>query len=285
MKNALRLLSLLLALLLLTACGAATPAATETTFAPVSTTATTSAEPQPTTIKNIIVIIGDGMGDAQIDVGELGMGKTYVFRDWQRTHSNTNSLDASGRATKVTDSAAGGTTLATVLDENILKVIVVIALPCVAIFLAFSKGLGKDGSQMKEYPPVKVAVISLIIGLLIGFYDGLIGPGTGTFLILLFCGILGMDMLKAGGCAKIANLASNVASVLVVLRGGQIVFAVAIPAMLAAMLGNWMGSRIAIKGGAKRIRSVIYVVLALLFVRIIGDLLGFSVSDLGKLVG
>ena len=113
MKISLRLLSLLLALLLLTACGAATPAATETTFAPVSTTATTSAEPQPTTIKNIIVIIGDGMGDAQIDVGELGMGKTYVFRDWQRTHSNTNSLDASGHATKVTDSAAGGTALAT----------------------------------------------------------------------------------------------------------------------------------------------------------------------------
>ena len=179
--------------------------------------------------------------------------------------------------------ASGGTTLATVLDENILKIIVVIALPCVAIFLAFSKGLGKDGSQMKDYPPVKVAVISLIIGLLIGFYDGLIGPGTGTFLILLFCGILGMDMLKAGGCAKIANLASNVASVLVVLRGGQIVYAVAIPAMAAAMAGNWVGSRIAIKGGAKRIRSVIYVVLALLFVRIIGDLLGFSVSDLAKL--
>jgi len=179
--------------------------------------------------------------------------------------------------------AAGGTTLATVLDENILKLIVLIALPCVAIFLAMSKGLGKDGSQMKEYSKTTVAAISLAIGLAIGFYDGLIGPGTGTFLILLFCGILGMDMLKAGGCAKIANLASNVASVLVVLRGGQIVYAVAIPAMLAAMLGNWMGSRIAIKGGAKRIRSVIYVVLVLLFIRIIGDLLGFSVSDLGKL--
>ena len=73
MKISMRLLSLLLALLLLTACGAATPAATETTTTPVSTTATTSAEPQPTTIKNIIVIIGDGMGDAQIEVGELGI--------------------------------------------------------------------------------------------------------------------------------------------------------------------------------------------------------------------
>lgn len=113
MKNTLRILSLLLAVLLLTACGAtAAPSSTEGTE-PIVTTTAAPTEPQPATIKNIIIIIGDGMGDAQIEVGELGMDKTFVFRDWQRTHSNTNSLDASGRATKVTDSAAGGTALAT----------------------------------------------------------------------------------------------------------------------------------------------------------------------------
>ena len=112
MKKTIRILSLLLVLLFLTACSEA-PASTS---APVETTAvptTVAAEPQPATIKNIIIIIGDGMGDAQIEVGELGMGVEYCFRDWQRTHSNTNSLDAAGQPTKVTDSAAGGTALAT----------------------------------------------------------------------------------------------------------------------------------------------------------------------------
>ncbi len=180
--------------------------------------------------------------------------------------------------------AGGGTSLAAVLNENVLKIIVLIALPCVAVFLALSKGLGKDGSEMKDISHLKTALISLGIGIAIGFYDGLIGPGTGTFLILLFCGIFGMDMLKAGGCAKVANLASNVASVIVVLFGGQIVFSVGIPAIFAAIVGNWVGSRIAIKGGAKRIRVVIYIVLILLFLRIISDLFGVSVSDLGKIL-
>jgi uncharacterized membrane protein YfcA len=165
------------------------------------------------------------------------------------------------------------------LGTDIMNGFMVFAIPVVGVLVLFR---GKKDDQ--EKPPMKhMHLMCAVIGFVIGIYDGFFGPGTGTFLILLFCGILGMDMLKAGGCAKIANLASNVASVLVVLRGGQIVYAVAIPAMAAAMAGNWVGSRIAIKGGAKRIRSVIYVVLALLFVRIIGDLLGFSVSDLGKL--
>ena len=180
--------------------------------------------------------------------------------------------------------AAGGTSLATVLNENILKIIVLIALPCVAVFLALSKGLGKDDSEMKDISKTKTVLISLAIGTAIGVYDGLIGPGTGTFLILLFCGMFGMDMLKAGGCAKVANLASNAASVIVVLFGGQIVFSVGIPAIFAAMAGNWVGSRLAIRGGAKRIRVVIYIVLVLLFFKIMGDLLGFSVSDLGKIL-
>ena len=113
MKTTLRILSLLLALLLLTACGAAATTEPSEGTTPIVTTTAAPTEPQPTTIKNIIIVIGDGMGDAQVEVGELGMGVQFCFRDWQSTHSNTNSLDSAGRATKVTDSAAGGTALAT----------------------------------------------------------------------------------------------------------------------------------------------------------------------------
>ena len=111
MKNLIRITSLLLCLFILTACSANNAAPTA---APVATIATTiTAASTPGEIKNIILIIGDGMGDAQIEVGELAKGQNFVFHDWQRTHANTNSLDSYGQATKVTDSAAGGTALST----------------------------------------------------------------------------------------------------------------------------------------------------------------------------
>ena len=107
MKSTLRILSLLLAVLLLTACSAK-PAQESTQ----STTTVAATEAKPEGIRNIIIIIGDGMGDAQVEAGELASGKNFVFHDWQRTHSNTNSLK-DGEATQTTDSAAGGTALAT----------------------------------------------------------------------------------------------------------------------------------------------------------------------------
>ena len=117
MKQALRLTALILALLILAACGAQQPAATTapagTTEAPIIETTILPTEAGPSEIRNIIIIIGDGMGDAQLDSGELGMGKEYAFRSWQSTHSDTNSLDSAAQATKITDSAAGGTALST----------------------------------------------------------------------------------------------------------------------------------------------------------------------------
>ena len=110
MKNMLRFTSLLLCLLLLAACDTNNAAPTS---APEPTATIIATTPVPGEIKNIILIIGDGMGDAQILAGELAKGANFVFHDWQRTHSNTNSLDEYGNATKVTDSAAGGTALAT----------------------------------------------------------------------------------------------------------------------------------------------------------------------------
>lgn len=107
MKNAMRIVCLLLCLLLLAACGAKAPA---TTTASVPTTTAPAAAQG---IRNIILVIGDGMGDAQILAGELAKGENFVFHDWQHTHSNTNSLDSSGQASKTTDSAAGATALAT----------------------------------------------------------------------------------------------------------------------------------------------------------------------------
>jgi len=107
MKAVIRIISALLCILLLTACSSNT--APVTTQAPEATTTV----PQFAGIRNIIIVIGDGTGDAQLEAGELAAGKSFCFRDWQHTHSNTDSLNSDGSGGKLTDSAAGGTALAT----------------------------------------------------------------------------------------------------------------------------------------------------------------------------
>ena len=107
MKHVRCVLAFLIAILILAGCSVATPATTTQ-----STTATT-APALPEGIRNIIIVIGDGMGDAHLQLGEQASGKELVFRDWTLIHSNTNSFNSSGEAIKTTDSAAGGTALAT----------------------------------------------------------------------------------------------------------------------------------------------------------------------------
>lgn len=165
-----------------------------------------------------------------------------------------------------------GTKLALFIPEDTLELIMMIVLPVVALFLTFRRDFGVNEKIKKLSAPME-SITALGIGFVIGCYDGLIGPGTGTFLILCFSGLLGLDLLVSGGCAKIANMASNIASGLVFLFNGKAMYAILIPAALCSIAGGFLGSRFAIKGGSKRIRKVMFLVLGLLFVKMIYDYL------------
>ena len=82
-----------------------------------------------------------------------------------------------------------------------------------------------------------------------------------------------MDLLTASGCSKAANLASNVASAVVWILHGSVFWALAAPAIVCNLLGAWFGSRYAIRGGSQKIRGMMFVVLALLFAKLLYDLL------------
>ena len=165
-----------------------------------------------------------------------------------------------------------GAEIAKGLSEELLQGLMLVALPLVAVFLAVKRDFGRESegrARSRRYE----AAVSLLIGLLIGCYDGIVGPGTGTFMIMAFTALLSMDMVTASGCAKVGNLASNVAAAVSFILGGKVMWALVIPAALCSMAGNYCGALCAIRGGGKRIRAMIFVVLGMLFVKMLAELI------------
>jgi len=163
-----------------------------------------------------------------------------------------------------------GSRLSLFIPENILQIIIMVILPVVAIFLTLKRDFGMQAKKERLEPAMESAVAAAI-GLFIGIYDGMIGPGTGTFMILCFSGILGLDLLVSSGCAKVSNMASNIPSAIVFLFNGKAMYALVPPAALCSIAGSYFGSQFAIKGGSKRIRKVMFLVLILLFAKLIYD--------------
>ena len=105
-------------------------------------------------------------------------------------------------------------------------------------------------------------IYGTIFSLLIGFYDGFIGPGTGSFLVMFFISILGYDFLKASAHAKFVNLATNVGSIFFFAGNGNILFSYAIPMAMCNLTGSFLGARLAILKGNKFIRVFFLIVVA-----------------------
>ncbi len=165
-----------------------------------------------------------------------------------------------------------GAEIAKLLPETLLQGLMLVALPLVAIFLAVKKDFGIDHEE-KQFSVRYEVLVSLAIGLAIGLYDGIIGPGTGTFLIMAFTMFLSLNMVTASGCAKVANLASNIASATSYIMGGKVLWMLVFPAALCSIAGAACGSRYAIRGGGKKIRGMIFVVLGMMFIKMLYELI------------
>ena len=162
-----------------------------------------------------------------------------------------------------------GTRTAMWLGNEIMTVFMVIAIPIVGVMVMFMK---KDASEPRPLT-TRGYVLCLLIGLGTGFYDGFFGPGTGTFLILLFTCVTGMDMVTASATAKPVNLASNIASLITRISAGFVIYQLAIPAMICSITGGIIGSKLALMRGAKFVRYVMLFVLALMTVKLAVELI------------
>jgi hypothetical protein len=159
---------------------------------------------------------------------------------------------------------AGSLTVAHVSNVFIKPVFFVILI-AVFIYTYTKKDFGlaveRTVSAAREYGG------GMLMALLLGFYDGFIGPGTGSFLILFFISILGFDFLKASAHAKLVNVATNIGSILFFSRSGHILYQYALPMAVCNFTGSVIGARLAILKGNKFIRVFFLLVIAGTIVR------------------
>ncbi len=156
--------------------------------------------------------------------------------------------------------AYAGSTLMSKVDNNFMKPLLLVILVFVALYTYTKKNFGthaeKDHSLKEQY------WISALIAVVIGFYDGFIGPGAGSFLVLAFISLMGFDFLKASAHAKLVNLSTNLGSIIFFLASGKIIFAIAIPMAISNAVGATLGARLAIVKGNKFIRVFFLIIVS-----------------------
>ncbi|HEY9103741.1 sulfite exporter TauE/SafE family protein [Chitinimonas sp.] len=114
-------------------------------------------------------------------------------------------------------------------------------------------------------------LVALAIGGAIGFYDGLFGPGTGSFLIFLFIRFFGFDFLRASSAAKVVNVATNLAALAFFIPAGHVLYHFAIPMAVANIAGAVCGARLAMKGGTGLIRKLFIALVTVLIAKLAWD--------------
>ena len=166
-----------------------------------------------------------------------------------------------------------GTRLQLMIDERYLKYLLLIVLPLVAFVLLRQKKLPETKGEMN--PWARRAIV-WSASLIVGAYDGFYGPGTGTFLLLIFCGLAKLDLRTASGNMKLVNLSSNIGSLITSLMAGKVLIAIGLISAVFSVAGHYIGAGLTIKNGSKIVRPVILVVIGLLAVKVILELIGGS---------
>ena len=166
-----------------------------------------------------------------------------------------------------------GARLCLLVPDTFLHYFLVAALPVLAVFLLFKRDFGLENKADALSGPL-LMLLSGLIGLVLGLYDGFFGPGAGTFVILAFTALCRFDLVTASGNAKVVNFCSNLAAFVTFALAGEIVWALGVPAAVCGLLGHYTGSGLALKKGAKAIRPMFFVVLGLLLCKTALELAG-----------
>lgn len=164
-------------------------------------------------------------------------------------------------------SAFLGSTLLTYVSNDFMKPLLLVVLSLLVIYTYAQKNFGQH--IVKGHSDRTQILYATLISFVVGFYDGFIGPGTGSFLVLAFIALMGFDFLHASANAKMVNLATNFGSICLFMLKGKIIWTIAIPMAFCNAFGGWLGAKLAINKGNKFIRIFFLVV-------VIGTLIRFG---------
>jgi uncharacterized membrane protein YfcA len=163
-----------------------------------------------------------------------------------------------------------GSLLATQISTTQLKSGIVVMLVAVFIYTLIHPDLGKI--EIFKHSHLRRMQIAISAGFIIGFYDGLIGPGTGTLLTIVLVAGFGFAFVGASAIAKVVNVATNLASILVIGFNASIMWKVGIALGIVNLAGGFLGSHVAINKGSEFVRKFYLVVTFVLIVRVLFDL-------------
>lgn len=159
-----------------------------------------------------------------------------------------------------------GALLASHLPTHALRPLVFLLLIAVGIYTWRRPTLGHV--ELLRHTPGRRNVIAVIAGLAIGFYDGIFGPGTGTFLMVVLVALLGFAFLTASSVAKVVNVATNFGAIVIFGMHGVILWHVGLVLGIANVVGGLFGAKLAIRGGSAFVRQIFLVVTAVLILKV-----------------
>jgi uncharacterized membrane protein YfcA len=158
-----------------------------------------------------------------------------------------------------------GAKAVSIMRTDILKPVILIILIAMAVYIYKKKDLGATVSKNLSLP--KQLLFGSLIGLVVGFYDGFFGPGTGSFLILGFVVILGFEFVTASAYAKIINCFTNISALTVFIQQGHYLLEIGILMAIFNVSGNLIGSKMALKNGNAFVRKIFLFVVSLMLLR------------------
>jgi uncharacterized membrane protein YfcA len=171
--------------------------------------------------------------------------------------------------------AALGAVFATAMPVAYFRPMIIVALLVVALVVTARPRLGQAQETIKLTAVRRVSV-TLSCGCTIGFYDGLIGPGTGTFLVISFMTLLGTNYVHSSALAKFVNTATNLGALVVFATQGNVLWLLGSAMAMCSIAGGWLGARTAITRGPGFIRIVLLSVVLMLLTKLAWDQFGLS---------
>lgn len=151
------------------------------------------------------------------------------------------------------------------IHSQIMKPLVLVLLVAVAVYTFARKDLGEYHAP--RFAPRPERLLGLLVGAVIGFYDGFFGPGTGSFLMFIFIGGFGFEFLQASASARVVNLATNLSAVGYFAATDHILYRYALPMGVCNVLGSLAGTRLAILKGNRFVRGLFLVVVTAMILR------------------